>query len=482
MAGSLTVTVIPRGSCSLRELLADAGIRLPSDCGGVGTCGKCRVRLLDAEGEQSVIACQYVPIAPVAVKLDRIGSVGQVRRVGRGRLKQTGLGTVPVRGQSPSLRLAGDIGTTTISLAAVDVARRRVVARQETLNPQVVFGIDVMSRIAAEKKVSRTGLESVLLRFMSETGIASEHPVVAVGNTVMAHFLMGRSPASLGEFPYDSLLPLRKSLTSHHSGIRTHMLPLLGSFVGSDCTAAILAAGMHRTRRLSLLVDAGTNGEVVLGNRERLLVTSTAAGPAFEGATLQCGSLAQRGAVKAARFLRGRFVLDVIGGGGPKSICGSGVLDAVAEATRAGLVDASGRIGRGSRLDLAEGREPVYLSQADLREVQLAKGAIAAAIRILLAEWGAAASDLECVHVTGKFGAAMNPASAVRIGLLPRTRLARIRRHSNLALLGAVRATLNPGLFIEAERFAANCREVMLSNHPQFEETFVDSMRLEPWN
>ena len=165
-----------------------------------------------------------------------------------------------------------------------------------------------------------------------------------------------------------------------------------------------------------------------------------------------------------------------------RSICGSGVLDAVAEATRAGLVDASGRIGRDSPLNLNDGPEAVYLSQADLREVQLAKGAIAAAIRILLAEWGAVASDLECVHVTGKFGAAMNPASAVRIGLLPQMPLTRVRRHGNLALLGAVRATLNPGLFVEAERFAENCREVMLSSHPQFEQTFVDSMRLEPWN
>jgi uncharacterized 2Fe-2S/4Fe-4S cluster protein (DUF4445 family) len=447
------------------------------------------VQIADAAGVRSVLACQFVPTAPVAVKSDRVRPVG---RVGR-RLP---------RPASKALRLAADIGTTTISLAAVDELKHRVVARRDTLNPQIVFGADVMSRIAAENKVSRAGLEAVLLGFMSETGIACERPVVAVGNTVMAHFLIGRSPASLGEFPYESLLPLRTSLTSQRGGIWTRMLPLLGSFVGSDCTAAILASGMHRSRRLSLLVDAGTNGEVVLGNRERLLVTSTAAGPAFEGATLACGSLAQQGAVKAARFrpplgsssanlqsaicnlqsLRGRFVLDVIGGGEPKSICGSGVLDAVAEATRAGLVDASGRIGRGSRLDLAEGREPVHLSQADLREVQLAKGAIAAAIRILLAEWGAAASDLECVHITGKFGAAMNPASAVRIGLLPRIGLARIRRHGNLALLGAVRATLNPGLFIEAERFAANCREVMLSNHPQFEQTFVDSMRLEPWN
>jgi uncharacterized 2Fe-2S/4Fe-4S cluster protein (DUF4445 family) len=239
---------------------------------------------------------------------------------------------------------------------------------------------------------------------------------------------------------------------------------------------------MHRTRRLSLLVDAGTNGEVVLGNRERMLVTSTAAGPAFEGATLQCGSLALAGAVKAVRYDDGRFVPDVIGGGEAKSICGSGVLDAVAEALRAGKVDASGRITGCERLEVSQGHKPVYLSQADLREVQLAKGAIAAAIRVLLAEWGAGASDVERAHVTGRFGASMDPVSAARIGMLPSVQLERIRRHGNLALLGAVRAMLDPGLFATAERLAANCREVMLSSHPEFEQSFIASMQLEPWN
>jgi uncharacterized 2Fe-2S/4Fe-4S cluster protein (DUF4445 family) len=340
----------------------------------------------------------------------------------------------------------------------------------------------VITRIAAGKKIHSARLEPELLRFMDEAGIPRRRLVVVVGNTVMAHFLMERSATSLGEFPYKSRLPLRHRLSHRRGGIRFEMLPLLGSFVGSDCTAAILASGMYRSKRLSLLVDAGTNGEVVLGNRDRMLVTSTAAGPAFEGATLACGSLAQAGAVKAVRYGKGRFVPDVIGGGEARSICGSGVLDAVAEGLRAGKVDPSGRIVGGERLDVSEGRKPIFLSQADLREVQLAKGAIASAIRILLAEWGATTSDVQRVHITGRFGSSMNPASAARIGLLPPGPLARIRRHGNLALLGAIRATLNPGLFAAAERFAARCREVMLASHPGFEQTFVDSMQLEPWN
>jgi uncharacterized 2Fe-2S/4Fe-4S cluster protein (DUF4445 family) len=445
---------------------------LPSECGGAGTCGKCRVRVLDAEGERSVLACQYVPTGPVAARLREVGPVERVRRVGRRARRQVASG---------ALRLAADIGTTAISLAAVDVARRRVLAREETLNPQMVFGADVMSRIAAGKRLRRASLVPVLLRFMAEHGISRRWPVVTAGNTVIAHFLLSRSAASLGEFPYKPRLPLRKVIVDRRGRVSLRLLPLLGSFVGSDCTAAILAAGMHRTRRLSLLVDAGTNGEVVLGNRERMLVASTAAGPAFEGATLDCGSLAQRGAVKAVRFRRGRFELDVVGGGEPRSICGSGVLDAMAEAVRAGLVDASGRIS-GERLELGSGDEPVYLSQADVREVQLAKGAVAAAVRVLLAEWGASASAVERVHVTGRFGAAMDPDAAFGIGLLPRLPSARIRRHGNLALLGAVRATLDRGLSAEAERLAGRCREVMLSCHPDFEQAFVDSMQLGPWN
>ncbi|MBN2465685.1 DUF4445 domain-containing protein [candidate division WOR-3 bacterium] len=465
----MRVTISPRGGQNLRELLHDAGLHLPSDCGGAGTCGKCRVRVMDAEAEQSVLACQYVPAAPVSVRVERVGPVGRVRRVRR-------------TGKSVALRLAADIGTTTISLAVVDKEQRRVVARREVLNPQIVFGADVISRIAAGRSVHRAGLEPEFLQFMGEVGMTRKKRVVVVGNTVMAHFVMGRTPTSLGEFPYESRLPLRRRISRTREELSFEMLPLLGSFVGSDCTAAILASGMHRSLRLTLLVDAGTNGEVVLGNRERMLVTSTAAGPAFEGATLECGSLAQAGAIRAVHFSRGRFDTEVVGRGEAKSICGSGVLDAVAEAVRVGRVDASGRVCVGTRLELSDTPKPVFLSQADIREVQLAKGAIAAAIRVLLAEWGAPASAVERVHVTGKFGAAMHPGAAVRIGLLPRIPLTRIRQHGNLALLGAVMATLDTGLFGAAERFAAKCREVVLSNHPQFEQTFVDSMGLESWN
>jgi uncharacterized 2Fe-2S/4Fe-4S cluster protein (DUF4445 family) len=465
-------------------LLAAQGVVVQSDCGGAGTCGKCRVNVEDEEGRRNVLACQFVPTAPVAVTVDDVRPVRPVRRVRLHRTK---------RQATSALRLAVDVGTTTVSLAAIDLGTGRVARRADVLNPQMAFGADVMSRIVHERRVRRAGLEDIITGFAQAAGVGLTRPTVAVGNTVMAHFLFGRSPASLGMAPYKSRLPLKRTMRCSRHGLRMVMPPLLGSFVGSDCTSAILASGMHRSPRLSLLVDAGTNGEVVLGNRERLLVASTAAGPAFEGATLECGSLARRGAVRHAKHVQGGFRLETVGNVEPTGICGSGVLDVVAEGLKVGLLDRTGRVTDGTKR-IALG-ESVYLSQADLREVQLAKGAIAAAVRILLSEWGAQPADIEMLYVTGKFGAALWPESAAAIGLLPlacglghdpkrrtfRSCPARVRQHGNLALLGALRMARDSKLLSEAERIAACSREVGLSGRADFERVFVDSLNLEPW-
>jgi uncharacterized 2Fe-2S/4Fe-4S cluster protein (DUF4445 family) len=370
------------------------------------------------------------------------------------------------------------VGTTTVSLAVVDTALYRVAVKRDVLNPQIEFGADVMSRIAQATKVKKVGLHRLIAGFAGESGVSLKQEAVAVGNTVMAHFLAGRNPSSLGEYPYRSRLPLKTTLTAEAGGLRLRMLPLLGSFVGSDCTAAILASGMWRNRRLALLADAGTNGEVVLGNRDRMLVCSTAAGPAFEGAVLECGSLAQPGAVKSVAARRGRLVLGVAGRGEARSICGSGVVDAVAAGRKLGLIDCSGRVS-GDRFRLSRN---VFLSQNDVRAVQLAKGAIVAAVRLLLDTWGARAADVERLYVTGKFGAAMNPRSALAIGLLPTVPLERVRQHGNLALRGAVQAALDRKMMAASEEIASRCEELPLASDPRFETAFAEAMSLEPWS
>lgn len=388
------------------------------------------------------------------------------------------------RGKGKNVLLIADIGTTTIALNAVDKEKRRVIHTATMLNPQIRFGADVITRISHEKKVRQVKTIDILSRFITLNGLDRRKFVTVVGNTVMMHFLFGKSPKGLGVYPYTSRLPLRKVLERRRNGLRLRTLPLLGAFLGSDCTAAILAAGIHQTRSLTLLIDAGTNGEVVLGNRERIVACSTAAGPAFEGATLSCGALAVPGAIASCRFYQGGWHLKTVGGLAPEGICGSGVLDAIAEGVKAGLITKSGRLKKKERLVLYEqGSSAVYLTQADIREVQLAKAAIASGIKVLLREWqndGGEATDALRVFITGRFGGRINPQSAFRIGLLPGM-VQSLYQHPDLALTGAKKAVLQPELLAAAKRVADITEEILLSTNPVFQDWFINSMELSPW-
>ena len=460
-----TVTVRPDGGRSLLALLARAGVAVASDCGGNGTCGKCRVRIHESAGPRWVLACRFIPDVPVEVE--------PARASGR-----------PTRPTGPARRSGGrslalDLGTTSLSLAAVDLDRGRVVRRRTVLNPQVAIGADVMTRIARSRETRRLDLLAPVREFVAAAGINPRRRAVAVGNTAMLHFLLGASPAGLGRWPYRSRLPLGRELRGRTTGspaLTVLVPPLLGGFVGADCTAAIAAAGIHRRRGLALLVDAGTNGEIALGNRKGVLVCSTAAGPAFEGATLECGSLARPGAVRDVRPVDRGFAVSTGGNRPASSICGSGVLAAVAAALANRRLRPDGRIARGRRLILTD---KVWLSQADIRAVQLAKAALAVGIGILLAERGVRAADIERVFLAGRFGAAVEPAHAVAIGLLPAG--PPVTRAGNLALRGAVRAALEPGFRRELAEVARLSREVELATHPDFEDSFLDGFRFERW-
>ncbi|MEO0009597.1 MAG: ASKHA domain-containing protein [candidate division WOR-3 bacterium] len=464
----MVIKVRPRQGQNLRELLLQTGIPVPGDCGGNGTCGKCRV-LVDG---RPVLACRFIPQKPVPVAVDLTGA---------------GETPPPRRPKSAQLRLAADIGTTTIALAAVDRLRKRIQRQETMLNPQTRYGADVLSRIVQAAEVKKIRLAELLARYGEEIGLDRRHPIIAVGNTVMMHFLFGENPASLGTYPYRSCLPLKKVISVRCESLLIRTLPLLGSFIGSDCTAAILASGLYQSRRPCLLIDAGTNGELVLGNRERLIACSTAAGPAFEGATLECGSLARSGAIRACRYRPEGWKLITVRNRPPVAICGSGVLDAVAEGLKAGLIMPSGRLRTGDRLLLhPDEQNPVYLSQSDLREIQLAKAAIAAGIRILLRRWFGTdrpeSTMLDRIFITGRFGNRINPDSAFTIGLLPHMETKRIRQHPDLALAGAVRATINPELLETATAIADRCEEIMLAKEPEFEELFIECMELKPWS
>jgi uncharacterized 2Fe-2S/4Fe-4S cluster protein (DUF4445 family) len=266
---------------------------------------------------------------------------------------------------------------------------------------------------------------------------------------------------------------------------------MIGSYLGADTVAAIVASGLSRGRGLGLLVDLGTNGEIVLGNQERLLACSTAAGPALEGSNLSCGVLARPGAIIDCRIDRVRrgvpeFEFRVRGGGKPVGLCGSAVIKLLGELVGRKLVEPNGRIpGRKPiRLVPAEasgtGRD-IVLAQGDVRELQLAKAAIAAGIRILLQESGAQAADVRHVYLTGLLGGGLDRAAAMRIGLLPGLEHAAVSQQSNLALAGAQLALLESERLAEFTVAARRTREVLLGSHPQFNSVFVENLRLAPW-
>jgi uncharacterized 2Fe-2S/4Fe-4S cluster protein (DUF4445 family) len=238
--------------------------------------------------------------------------------------------------------------------------------------------------------------------------------------------------------------------------------------VGSDVVGGMVAMRIHESQALTGLIDLGTNGEIVFGNRERIVCASTAAGPAFEGGRIGMGMRASAGAIAAVELVDGRFDCQVLGGVAPRGICGSGLVDAVAAALDTGSIAASGRLPNGGPLALAP---PVVLTQRDIRELQMAKGAIAAGVRIVLERLAASQEDVEVVHLAGAFGNYINRSSARRIGLLDFP-LEKIHPAGNTALLGAKLALFGTRF----ETMLPRVEHISLASHPRFQDIFVESM------
>jgi uncharacterized 2Fe-2S/4Fe-4S cluster protein (DUF4445 family) len=412
------------------------------------------------------------------------------------------------------LGMAIDIGTTTLAVALVDLATGKVDALDAELNPQINFGADVISRImyaqgALEKRESLQkelvkGLNQLILRLCRnshrERGRIFE--VTVVGNTTMLHTLLGLEARNIALAPYVGGLNQSFDLAATeiglqiHPGGKVHIMPSIASFVGADTVAVILAAGLHQSRFPRLAIDIGTNGEVMLATEKGVLTASTAAGPAFEGGRIKYGMRAVKGAISSFQAAPA-MNYSVIGGGAPKGICGSGLIDLVAELYRAGVLDQKGRILKPAEISTGvlakmvrvrgEAREVVIfkdekgevaLTQQDIRELQLAKGAIRAGVELLMKEAGVRADDIQEVLLAGVFGNYINREKAVTLGLIPPFPLEKIRFIGNGAMDGALRALLDLEERHQAEKIASEARHIELSGRPDFEDTFLRCLSL----
>ena len=472
----------------LRDCLFPFGVEFP--CGGNGRCRRCRVRILDGViaptlDEQRILspeelaqgwrlACRAVVDSSVVL---------EVAQWEAEILADDSLFVfTPRQGQG----IAVDLGTTTLVAQLVDLETGEVRGVRSALNPQAVFGADVMSRV--EFALTAEGRERLMAEVRSAIGglIAKLKPgpdlatVVIAGNTVMHHLFCGIDVTPLSHFPFEPVGDGPQTFRADELGwkqlgdVPVRFLGCLGGFVGSDILAGIFSSGLHQSTELVGLIDLGTNGEMVFGTRDRLVCASTAAGPAFEGGRIRMGMRAATGAIAAVKAGAAGLEFEVLGGVEPRGLCGSGLVDAVATLLDAGQIQPNGRMAGGVKTLPLVGE--VSLIQADVRELQLAKGAIAAGIQILLERLGAAPGDATRVYLAGAFGNYINRESARRIGLLPFSEEV-IQAAGNTSLLGAKMALFaNDGLALPQ----GQVEHISLAEDPEFEEKYVEWMRFPP--
>src|SRR5882762_1862996 len=564
------------------------GLPIDSTCGGRGTCGKCKVRVVEGAAEITTadhrllrkeeidggwrLSCQTRIHEDMTCEVPQLLRVPKAATMGLGRLvildpnvrkvyaelEQPTLedqrsdlarlhdaleaeghdmtAEVPVLRSLPSVLrsaefkvtavLAGerlvavepgdttgecygiafDVGTTTLVGTLMNLRTGMAAAVNSTLNGQAPFGADVISRIShgmngpeavseLQAAVVKT-MNEIIGRLYMEAGVTADrtYEAVVVGNVTMLHLLFGIDPAPIAVMPFAPAFMEPLAVPSEEVGLNIHphgyvqTLPALGAYVGSDIVAGVLATNIARDEKLRVFVDVGTNGEIVIGNAQRTLATAAPAGPAFEGSQIKCGMRATDGAIEGVQ-LSDTVELQVIGGDvKPAGICGSGLVDAVAQMLLSGLLDHSGRMKSreaaghhplAERLIEVEGvrafllADGVYLSQRDVRELQFAKGSIATGIKVLMDILGVETKDLDEVLLGGSFGSYLNPESAKIIGLVPPVDVDKIIAVGNSAGEGAKIALLSYRERQVAFELPARIEYIELSGRTDFNDAFV---------
>ncbi len=522
-----TVTFLPGGArvsvepgATLLEAAVLAGELADAPCGGLGTCGRCAVTATGGLDEPSADELTLLTPEQLAAGM-RLSCRAHI--LGDATVRVTAaLGAPPapepgaeravtveppeargIRGEEPLVGAAVDIGTTTVVAAVVDLRSGRELGRASVLNPQHPFGHDVMSRIShaavhgtdALREPILGAVTTLVLGILAAAGAEAGHlrEIEICGNTTMIHLLLGLDPAPLGAAPYGPAFVSSVQRPASEIGLtelgtaRAHILPGVSAFIGSDITAGLVATGLAEREAPAVFADLGTNGEIVVRTREGVVAGSTAAGPALEGASIAYGMRAEDGAIERVTLRGDDLRLVTIGGGEPRGLCGSGLLDLIAVLLEAGVLDASGRMrpdaahplaARVSDDDVRSFRVApgVLLTQRDVREVQLAKAAIASGIELLLDEAGIAADDVSELVLAGGFGHHVDPRAVVRMGMIPAAWVGRVRFAGNTALAGATLALLDSAARRRAAAISRHVRAIDLAARPDFETRFVGAM------
>lgn len=456
---------------ALHALLEEAGFYGLRPCGGLGKCGKCAVTAFgevsapnEAEKKAGVrLACQVEILGDAQVFLPAVADIQQI---------QIESDTAPIAfSPTEGIGAAVDIGSTTVVLRHYDLQSGRVLGQAAMINPQAGIAADVMGRIGAaiEGKLSllQSQITDALALLCRQTGSKADTAVIT-GNTTMLYLLTGTDPSSLSHAPFeaDTLFDTQTSIL----GIPTYLPPCMNAFVGADISCAVLASDMC-SKKTSLLCDIGTNGEIALWKDGVLHVTSTAAGPAFEGALISCGCGSIPGAIDKVWAENGQIRIHTIADRSAAGICGSGLIDAVTVLLKEQLMDETGAMD--NDVTLAPG---VTLLQKDIRALQLAKAAIAAGIQTLLESSGTSCGEIETFYLAGGFGSHLDIKNAAAIGLIPSELVPKAKIIGNAALAGASRLLLDASALPTIRTIVQNSRHYNLGGNPLFNEHYMEQM------
>lgn len=409
------------------------------------------------------------------------------------------------RRDGPIHGIAMDLGTTTVVLRLLNLETGEIVARSAFENPQRFGGSDVMARIHYDHEDGTRVLQRTLVGYLNrairELGVEPEsiYEVVVAGNSTMRDLFFRLSVYSIGQSPYQSITELEMaegkrsgtSLTERASRLglrlnpnaRVYGLPIISGHVGADAAACMLAVDLVNEDRLVAIMDIGTNTELILGNRHKVLAASCPAGPAFEGGRLSCGMPGLPGAIESFRMAAdGTGEATVIGGGAAQGICGSGLVDILSELLRTGRMNALGRFENGDNAFRVwgEGEEAVHITEADINELAQAKGANVAGLRVVFDEFGARFEDVDVFYLAGGFGRHLSVESAKRIGLVPNIDSKRIRQVGNASVEGACIALLSQREREELEQLVRRVKHCRLETHARFFDYFVEGCQFAP--
>ncbi len=514
---------ICQNGTNLLDALLEAGVFVDNPCNGKGICGKCKVKVL-SEGLTPMTASEERLLKPEEISEGvRLACMAEVTGdVEIGLLKKERKHEVLTKGYLPAFEkdnfdggygVVIDIGTTTVVTALIDLRTGEEIASASMINAQKRYGLDVLTRITYEyehpdcgvRKLQEAIVNSIngmIEEVCKETAVSREEirEIDVAANCTMMHMLLGVDARSLGKSPYKPEFTEAKELLAHEIGIRAaedtklYCLPQVSAYIGADIVAGAYVCQLWKEQGNVLFIDIGTNGEIVLANHGRLTCCSCAAGPALEGMNISSGMRAAEGAIEDVEIMEQGIRLRVIGNGEPAGLCGSGILAVVKELLRTGIVKKTGVFVKKEKLEETDYRYPmirmdgtkrefvlceepqIVVTQGDVRQVQLAKGAILSGFTVLLKKAGLRMEELDKVMIAGQFGAHLPAESLIGTGILPQEAAGKLSYVGNSSKTGAYMALLSRRVKQEIETLAEKMEYMELAETDNYERIFAESM------